>query len=97
MITKEQIETLNKIKRQIKVLKEEQDELSDLFKKEVQANKGDAIQVEGYTVTVKVGQQTRLAGHEKFKEILGEGEYNKMFEVGLINIVPTATLKVDHE
>jgi len=97
MVTKEQLKTLNEIKKQIKALEEQKDEITELCKKAVQANKGEPLQIDGYTVTVKVGQQTRVAGNDKFKQILGEAEYQKMFEVGLINVIPTATLKVEHE
>ena len=81
-------------KQQFSTLKKEIEEFSDGLKNNVKSNKGHAVQLEGYEITVQVGQRTGCAGHEKFKEVLGAEGYQTLFEKGLINTSVTEKLGV---
>jgi N-dimethylarginine dimethylaminohydrolase len=94
MITAEQIKEHLARKEEASRLTKQVKEFDELLKREVKANKGEAVNIEGYEVTITVGKRTGCAGHETFKEILGDDAYQTLCEKGLINTTSTEKLGV---
>lgn len=82
------------LKSQLKEIEKQVKDFEAGLKQKIKENKGQAVELDGYELSITIGQQTRCAGHEKFKEVLGQDAYQALFEQGLINTNVTEKLGV---